>query len=81
MKRKCKDTITVQICGLNLWWDRKIKQHWRFIITVILVTVIVFGITGENVKIQTVSFIFMALFCLVRIYGSIINQRRIEKVE
>ena len=78
MKRKIKEMIS----KVNLWWDRTIKQPWRFIITVILVTVLVFGATSENVRLQTVSFIFMGFFCLVRIWGGTINRklnRRIHK--
>ena len=72
--KKIIDLITTQICAVNLWWDSRISQHWRFIISVILVTLIVLGITSENVKVMIVSVIFMMLFFLIRIYGSIINQ-------
>ena len=75
MKKKIKDIIKLQISEVNLWWDRRVNQPWGFIITVILVTVLVFGATSENVKAQTVSFIFMGVFCLVRIWGGTINQK------
>ena len=75
MKRKIIQQIEFSLSGMNLWWDTKIEQHFRFIISVIITTFIVFGITGENVKIRVLSLMFTGVFCLVRIYGSIINQR------
>ena len=59
MKKKIIQQIEFRLSVVNLWWDTTFKPHWRFVITINLVSLIVFGTTSDNIKIQTVSFIFM----------------------
>lgn len=75
MERKIKDTITSYICEANLWWDRKIDLKWGFAIAVVLVAVVVMGVTADNIKAKTATFIFLGVFFLFRLYGTRMNRK------